>query len=176
MTACETPHSIELAHPARKRIPLGICRAPDILRMGTIPRLGCFILSNDDQFRHCAENAQFSACFSTSALRSTTRSPSCTDAIRTALTDCRAPARSLRSSRPSLPVPASTRAFFLQQPRPSMRKRGPQAPLFFSKCLCMSSYMRHNYSAHCARRSNRTPRGNRSRSTSRRSPATLTPP
>ena len=24
--------------------------------------------------------------------------------------------------------------------------------------------MRHNYSAHCARRSNRTPRGNRSRS------------
>ena len=106
MTACETPHSIELAHPARKRIPLGICRAPDILRMGTILRLGCFILSNDDQFTHCAENAQFSACFSTSALRSTTRSPSCTDAIRTALTDCRAPARSLRSSRPSLPVPS----------------------------------------------------------------------
>ena len=174
MTPYETPHSIELAHPARKRVSLGICRAPDILRMWIILHLGCFILSNDDQFRHCAENAQFSACFSTSALRSTTRSPSYTDAIRTALTDCRAPARSLRSSRPSLPMPASTRAFFGSNRVQAYEKGGRRPP--FSKCLCMSSYMRHNYSAHCTRRSNRTPRGNRSRSTSRRSPAVSTPP
>ncbi len=59
MTACETPHSIELAHPARKRIQLGIYYAPDILRMGIILRLRYFILSNNDQFNHCAENAQF---------------------------------------------------------------------------------------------------------------------
>lgn len=172
MTAYEAPHSIELAHPARKRIQLGIYYAPDILHMGNILRSRYFILSNNDQFTHCAENAQFSACFSTSALRSTTRSPSYTDAIRTVLTDRRAPARI-----DSIFTPVSSRTrlhsrVFWQQPRLSIRKRGPQAPFF----VCMSSYMRHNYSAHCARRSNRTPRGNRSRSTSRRSPATPTPP
>ena len=55
---------------------------------------------------------------------------------------------------------------FWQRARPSIRKRGPQAP-FFGNYACNGGYIRQSY---------RVRYGNRNRSTSKRSPASPTSP
>lgn len=96
-------------------------------------------VENNDQFAHCAENAQFRPLFAPKPCTSRTRSPAYTGMIRTMLANHHVPPSSFESSR----LPLLARTSFEPQPRfgqgsthlppkstPIHTKRGPAAPFF----------------------------------------------